>query len=423
MRRYKFSNAVDIISGGTPKTSVPEYWNGNIPWLSVVDFGNKNKYVYDTEKTITMKGVENSSTTVLKAGDIIISARGTVGALAVLAKPMAFNQSCFGLRAKTDLIDQSFLFYYLKGYMNNLKAKTQGSVFSTINLATFDMLEINCPELPMQKYIAKVLSDIDDKIETNDALASKLESLARMIYDYWFLQFDFPDEKGRPYRSSGGKMVWNAELKREIPEGWEVDRLGKVITTERGISYNTQNIKSGEGVPMLNLATFRPGGGAYKADGLKHFKGEYPEGKILKPYELIMCNTQQTAINFPTDIIGRAMLVPDIFDGDVVSSHHVNVIRTANPDLRFYLLYLFNSDFYHKYISGFTNGTNILGLLFNGVEDYKTEIPPAKLLKKFAAIVMDVEKQKNEIIKENRRLVSLRDFLLPLLMNGQVTFK
>ena len=415
MRRYKFSNAVDIISGGTPKTSVPEYWNGNIPWLSVVDFGNKNKYVYDTEKTITMKGVENSSTTVLKAGDIIISARGTVGALAVLAKPMAFNQSCFGLRAKTDLIDQSFLFYYLKGYMNNLKAKTQGSVFSTINLATFDMLEINCPELPMQKYIAKVLSDIDDKIETNDALASKLESLARMIYDYWFLQFDFPDEKGRPYRSSGGKMVWNAELKREIPEGWEVDRLGKVITTERGISYNTQNIKSGEGVPMLNLATFRPGGGAYKADGLKHFKGEYPEGKILKPYELIMCNTQQTAINFPTDIIGRAMLV--------VSSHHVNVIRTANPDLRFYLLYLFNSDFYHKYISGFTNGTNILGLLFNGVEDYKTEIPPAKLLKKFAAIVMDVEKQKNEIIKENRRLVSLRDFLLPLLMNGQVTFK
>ena len=117
------------------------------------------------------------------------------------------------------------------------------------------------------------------------------------------------------------------------------------------------------------------------------------------------------------------MLVPDIFDGDVVSSHHVNVIRTANPDLRFYLLYLFNSDFYHKYISGFTNGTNILGLLFNGVEDYKTEIPPAKLLKKFAAIVMDVEKQKNEIIKENRRLVSLRDFLLPLLMNGQVTFK
>ena len=244
--------------------------------------------------------------------------------------------------------------------------------------------------------------------------------MAKLLYDYWFVQFDFPDENGKPYKSSGGKMVWNDELKREIPAGWEVKRVGDIISTERGISYSTPNIKTGEGVPMLNLATFMPGGGDYKADGLKHYLGDYPKNKVLKPYELIMCNTQQTAIKFETDIIGRAMLVPDIFDGDVVFSHHVNVIRTADENMKYYLLYLFNSDYYHKYISGFTNGTNILGLSFNGVEDYLTESPSADILKMFGERVLEVEKKKSEIFLENQQLSSLRDFLLPMLMNGQV---
>lgn len=229
--------------------------------------------------------------------------------------------------------------------------------------------------------------------------------------------------QAKPYKSSGGKMVWNEGLKREIPAGWEAKRIGDLITTERGISYSTPNIASGEGVPMLNLATFMPGGGDYKADGLKHYLGDYPKNKVLKPYDLIMCNTQQTAIKYETDIIGRTMLVPDIFDEDVVFSHHVNVIRTNDVSLKYYLLYLFNSDYYHKYISGFTNGTNILGLSFSGVEDYLTEIPEDDVLKNFADTVLAIEKKKSEIIVENQQLASLRDFLLPMLMNGQVTFK
>lgn len=271
-----------------------------------------------------------------------------------------------------------------------------------------------------QRQISALIKVLDDKIANNNAICSNLEAIAKLLYDYWFVQFDFPDENGNPYKSSGGKMVWNDELKREIPAGWEVKRIGDIINTERGISYSTPNIKSGEGVPMLNLATFMPGGGDYKADGLKHYLGDYPKNKVLKPYELIMCNTQQTAIKFATDIIGRAMLVPDIFDGDVVFSHHVNVIRTTDENMKYYLLYLFNSDYYHKYISGFTNGTNILGLSFNGVEDYLTESPSADILKVFGERILEVEKKKSEIFLENQQLASLRDFLLPMLMNGQV---
>ena len=102
--KYKLSEVMDVIGGGTPKTSKPEYWNGDIPWLSVKDFNNDYRYVYRTEKSITKEGLENSTTKLLDKGDMIISARGTVGEVASVPYPMAFNQSCYGLRAKSDLI-------------------------------------------------------------------------------------------------------------------------------------------------------------------------------------------------------------------------------------------------------------------------------------------------------------------------------
>ena len=176
-----FKDAVEIISGGTPKTNVADYWNGNIPWLSVVDFGNKNKYVYSTEKTITEKGVQNSSTKILRKNDIVISARGTVGALAMLAKPMAFNQSCFGLRGKENIIDQNYLFYFMKNYISNLRKKTQGSVFETINLDTFDFIELDLPPINEQKQISEILSFIDSKIEINSQINDNLSYQSSMV--------------------------------------------------------------------------------------------------------------------------------------------------------------------------------------------------------------------------------------------------
>ena len=300
--------------------------------------------------------------------------------------------------------------------------KLQGqSAQPGLAVGTLANVEIDVPSSLEQKKIGKLLYRLDQKIALNTRMNAELEAMAKQLYDYWFVQFDFPDENGNPYKSSGGKMVYNSTLKREIPAGWEVTSIGDLITTERGISYSTPNISSGNGVPMLNLATFMPGGGDYKASGLKHYLGDYPPSKVLKPYDLIMCNTQQTAIKFETDIIGRAMLVPDIFEGDIVFSHHVNIIKTKNDDLKYYLLYLFNSDYYHKYISGYTNGTNILGLSFNGVSEYNLAMPPDAILEQFASLILDIAKKKSLIFKESSNLTHLRDSLLPMLMNGQIT--
>ena len=201
-----------------------------------------------------------------------------------------------------------------------------------------------------QQKIAAVLSSLDDKIALNNRINAKLEQMAKRLYDYWFVQFDFPNADGKPYKSTGGKMVWNEELKREIPEGWEVKKLGELFTTNRGVSYSTKTITGDIGIPMINLASFSPDG-SYKIDGIKTYTGEYTEEKVLKPFDLVMCNTQQTAIDFSKDIIGKALLVPDIFEGDITSSHHVNTLKVHNEKLKFYLYRLFNTDYFHAYIS------------------------------------------------------------------------
>lgn len=292
-----------------------------------------------------------------------------------------------------------------------------------------------------QQKIAAVLSSLDDKIALNNRINAKLEQMAKRLYDYWFVQFDFPvschselvseshseemlnqvqhDECIKPYKASGGKMVWNEELKREIPAGWEVKKLGELFTTNRGVSYSTKTITGDIGIPMINLASFSPDG-SYKIDGIKIYTGEYTEEKVLKPFDLVMCNTQQTAIDFSKDIIGKALLVPDIFEGDITSSHHVNTLKVHNEKLKFYLYRLFNTDYFHAYISHFASGTNIMGLDFAGVENYTAVIPGDEILSKFADFTLNIEKKKSEIVRENKKLISLRDRLLPLLMNGQV---
>lgn len=172
--KYKLSEIMDLIGGGTPKTSVPEYWGGGILWLSVKDFNNDYRYVYTTEKTITEEGLANSSTKLLERDDSIISARGTVGEMAMIPFPMAFNQSCYGLRAKKDIVDPTFLYYLVKYNVYILRKNTHGSVFDTITRDTFSGISVDVPDMHVQLKIAGILRDLDDKIELNSTINKNL---------------------------------------------------------------------------------------------------------------------------------------------------------------------------------------------------------------------------------------------------------
>ena len=181
--KYKLSEIMDLIGGGTPKTSKAEYWDGDIPWLSVKDFNDDFRYVYKTEKHITQLGLENSSTKLLQPGDIIISARGTVGELATIPFPMAFNQSCYGLRAKKEIVNEDFLYYLIKHNVYVLKRNTHGSVFDTITRGTFEGIEVDIPALDVQARIAGVLSDLDKKIELNSRINENLYDQMLTIFN------------------------------------------------------------------------------------------------------------------------------------------------------------------------------------------------------------------------------------------------
>jgi type I restriction enzyme S subunit len=398
--KVNFYDVVDVISGGTPRTDVGEFWNGEIPWLSVVDFAKSVKYVYDTEKHITEMGLKNSNTKLLNIDDIIISARGTVGAIAMLKIPMAFNQSCFGLRAKREFMNQDYLFYFLKYYMENLKKKTQGSVFSTINLETFRMIDFELPDTNTQIKISKILSCLDSKIENNNKINAELESMAKTLYDYWFLQFEFPNENGKPYKSSGGKMVWNEELKREIPEGWEAIKLKNIVKkTNRVYDYNKDSKTYDLSIMPSNSISIND------TSSSKDFETNLfavKEGDILfgsiRPY------------------LRKAGIAS--YDGAVAGTIHCyEVIKESNYNLALFTL---TSENIFKYAINNSKGTKMPVItsddLLEFMLPYNEEIAKKFNNIKIREIIIANIKQSNE-------LASLRDFLLPLLMNGQVKFK
>ena len=417
-KEIKLGDVFRTSSGSTPLSTEKSYYEGGvIPWINSGELASP--YIYVTSNYITQKGFENSSTELYPKDTVLVAMYGaTAGKASLLKLEACTNQAICAILPNEGYCPE-FIKYNIDTLYEHLVGLSSGSARDNLSQAGLKELKLVLPKTKKeQEKLVSVLSLLDRKIELNRQINDNLEAVAKQLYDYWFVQFDFPNEEDKPYKSSGGAMVWNEKLKREIPEGWEVKQLRDIIETNRGISYNTSSI-SGGGVPMINLASFNVDG-SYKDTGLKSYNGNYTQEKILRPFDLVLCNTQQTAIEFSKDIIGKAFLIPDIFDGDIVSSHHINTIKTEEV-LKPYLAYLSNTYHFHKYATGCCSGTNILGLDYNSFSQYKLEIPPKYLLKEFRDFIIDIVKRKSLIIKENKLLTKQRNELLPLLMNGQAS--
>ncbi len=398
----------DYVDDGTPIVTVEHlgeigFLLNNLPMVSDKDKARLSKYI-------------------LKEGDIVFSRVGSIDRCTYVSKKedgWMFSGRCLRVRFN-DKADARFVSYYFrqKYFKEMMMNISVGATMPSLNTSLMDNIELYLPSKREQQKIAALLSALDSKIELNNRINTELEAMAKTLYDYWFVQFDFPDQDGKPYKSSGGKMVWKEELKREVPDGWEVAELRNYLTSNRGVSYNGTDIID-KGIPMINLNSFNSNS-TYKQEGIKSFSGAYSASKVLKPFDLVMCNTQQTALDPQKDIIGKSFLVPDIFETEVVSSHHVTTINVKTDILKYYLNSLFNTEYFHRYISGYATGTNILGLNFEGILCYQTAIPNHELLSKYKSIIVNIEKQKGRIITENQTLSALRDWLLPMLMNGQV---
>ena len=404
----KLSDVVTITSGGTPKTSVKEFWDGDIDWLAVADFNSSNRYVSSASKKITDLGLNNSNTKMLEKGDLIISARGTVGAIAQLTKPMAFNQSCFGLRGKKDKLDTDYLYYWLKNYVDVLLNKSQGSVFNTINLSTFDDIKIELPSIADQRKISNLLTLFDDKIQTNNQINQELESMAKTLYDYWFVQFDFPDQNGKPYKSSGGKMVYHPELKREIPEGWGVEKIENIAQTGSGGTPKSTNVSyysNGE-IPWINSGELEQTvitstSNFITEEGLNNSSAKlFPSGTIL----VAMYGATAGKVSFLT------------FEAS--TNQAICAIMLKDIRMRYYLKNVIE-DLY-QYLVKLSTGSARDNLSQDMIKNIKVVIPSNDILDRFYDFSNNIIKEITKKQQENEQLTQLRDWLLPMLMNGQV---
>ena len=258
-----------------------------------------------------------------------------------------------------------------------------------------------------QKLIAQVLSSLDEKIDLNRQLNDNLEAMAQALYDYWFVQFDFPDANGKPYKSSGGKMVWNEVLKREIPAGWSCGQLGDIIQANP-----TEHLNKGAVAPyiaMEALSTTR-----FLTDEPE--KKAYAGGMKFRNKDILIARITPCLEN------GKTALVHDLKDKEVgFGSTEYIVIRGKLFSLPTFCICLARSKEFRTYaISKMTGTSGRRRLDYKDVEAYKQPIPPASLLCKFENWGAGVLDKMHKTLVQNRILEKQRDFLLPLLMNGQV---
>ena len=351
-------------------------------------------------------------------GDILLTSVGTIGIPYYVTDANFYfkDGNLTWFRKFDDSINSKYLLFWMKSkfFKNQINNNNIGAVQKALTIDFLKKFEIKVPPLDTQKKVVHVLSALDSKIELNNLINAELEAMAKTLYDYWFVQFDFPDKNGKPYKTSGGKMVWNEELKREIPEGWEVKLLGSEIEIQRGISYTSKEI-NGDGIPMISLNSFNLDG-TYKPEGIKKYSGKYTDKNITLPGDLLIAATDVTR---NADIIGRAILVPDYYSEDLVFSMDIAKIISKNIPSSF-LMMLFNSNHYHNYIKWYASGTIVLHLNLDGTKRYNIEMPPKELLQKYDALYQPIAQRIYKTAIENQKLTELRDWLLPMLMNGQV---
>lgn len=408
-KEYRFSELVEIIGGGTPKTNVEKYWNGDIPWLSVKDFNSDNRKIYYTEKTITKEGLKNSSTNLLEEGDLIISARGTVGALAQLGRPMAFNQSCYGLKAKK-ITSNDFIYYLLKYKIREIKQNIHGSVFDTITRNTFDVLTAKIPNIKEQKAIANILSTLDEKIETNNKINEKLEEMAQALFKHWFVDFEFPNENGKPYKSSGGEMV-DSELGM-IPKGWEIKELNDVTekaNTGADAIKRAPIVDYDTGIKCVRVGDLSRGR-TYKDWGYCEITEKDYKKFALQKNDIIISRTANIGLNIFVFEDMRA-----VFNNGLI---RLKIKKSYEP---LFIFALINSKAYFDYIFRINGETSTrpnmkIGYLLK----YKFALPPNGIINSFVDVIKNIYAKVNLNNEENSRLIDIRDTLLPKLMSGEI---
>ena len=349
----------------------------------------------------------------LQPGDVLINStgKGTLGRVAQYRGsdyPATVDSHMLIIRP-TEEIDAIFFGYAIKQFQSILMTKGIGSSGQEeLDKLSLNEIKISYPsDLKLQKKVAQILSSLDKKIELNRRLNDNLEAMAQALYDYWFVQFDFPDEKGMPYKSSGGKMVWNEQLKREIPEGWEVKQIREVADTCLG------------GTPVTNIREYWDGGNIPWISS-----GDLTSNPLLQVSDYI---TQKGLNNSAAKLMPKGTVVvslvryirPSILGIDAAGNQSVVGIF-ANKILPTCFLYPYVKSEVPR-LMGLRTGAQQPHINKEVIDSSFIVLPDnVSIMGQYQNKALGIYEKLLCVAKERESLTKQRDFLLPLLMNGQV---
>ena len=391
-----------VSSGLTPLRSNQRFWkNGTISWLKTEQLGEK--FIYETTEKISEAALNETGIRVFPSDTISIAMYGegaTRGNVSIIKRPMATNQACCNIVLDQELADTEYVYYFLKTQYDALRSLSSG-VRKNLSSNDIKNFVVWLPErVDEQVKIASALSALDSKIELNNRINAELEALAKAIYDYWFVQFDFPDANGRPYKSSGGRMVWNEALKREIPTGWEAGVLSDIANitmgqSPAGESYNEE----GHGVVFFQGSTDF---GARSPDVRMYTTAP---GRMAREGDILV------SVRAPVGTL-------NIADRDCCIGRGLAALNSKiNNDA---YLYRVMTDFKQIFDRKSSEGTTFGSITKDDLFGLKVLIPDERTLQAYTRVATDWLRSAALRDKQNRELTHLRDWLLPLLMNGQV---
>lgn len=356
---------------------------GEVPFYKISTFGGK------ADCFITRKLFEEykNKYSFPKKGEILISAAGTLGKTVVYNGEEAFFQDSNIVWVDNDekFVLNDFLYYY---YQLKPWKKTTGSTIERLYNNNLRDINVVFPtEISEQKKIINVLKTIDNKIKNNNKINKKLEQMVKTIYDYWFLQYEFPNQEGKPYKSSGGKMVWNELLKKDIPSEWSCGKIGNLIKIGNGKDH--KNLSCG------NIPVYGSGG------IIRHVnQGLYKGESILIP--------RKGTLNNIIYVNGEFWTVDTMF---------YSIPKTKNTAIyTYYSVKLYDFE-------KLNTGTGVPSMTSSIISNLQVIIPRKDILQEFDKVAKLIYNNISTNNKQNEELIKLRDYLLPLLMNGQIGFK
>lgn len=422
LTKYKFSDLYEMSSG---ISSSKEQAGHGSPFISFSTVFN-NYFLPEELPDLMDTSLKEQEIFSVKKDDVFITRTSeTVDALAmscvaVKDYPKAtFSGFVKRLRPKTTgIVYSKYIAFFLRSkyFRKVLDCNTIMTLRASFNEDMFSFLYLYLPDYEEQVRIGDLLYKMEMKIRTNNKINDNLEQQAKLLYDYWFTQFDFPDESGKPYRSSGGKMVWNEQLKMEIPFSWVCSKMENAIEAVRTGLNPRNNFKLGNGniqyITVKNLCL----------NGSLDFSGcdtiDEQARQIIHRRSDIQIDDILFASIAP---LGRCYLIqenPTNWDinESVFSIRYNSSVLTAE-----YLYMNLQSEAFVKRATACSTGSIFKGIRINSLMDSEIILPPLSVTKEFSKEIKPLFALQKELDRETHTLIQLRDWLLPVLMNGQAT--